>query len=91
LGWKGFVPLFGIGVVEEAEGHWQLMEGRASKMVGFIQLPAPPSASCLFGKSVLGRPDVNGLAKTPDHEQIADPVRNTLKADEAMAGHRGRV
>jgi hypothetical protein len=81
------VPLFGIGVVEEAEGHWQLLEGRGSKMVGFAQLPAPPSASGPFGKTVLVRPNENGLAKTPDREETADPVRNTLKAEEAMGGH----
>jgi hypothetical protein len=79
--WKGFVlvPLFlcigGIGV----EAQQLRVRRRGSKMVGFTwELTAPPSAKGALAENVLARPEERGLAKGPDLEHAADPMRNMM-------------
>ncbi len=51
-------------------------------VVGFTDkdklFPTPPSANSPLEKRVLVKPEDRGLAKTPDLEQAAEPVRNMV-------------
>ena len=55
-------------------------------VVGFTDkdklFPTPPSANSPLEKRVLVKPEDRGLAKTPDLEQAAEPVRNMVMARE---------
>ena len=71
------------------KGNVRERRGRTA-MVGFTDkdklFPTPPSANSPLEKRVLLKPEDRGLAKTPDLEQAAEPVRNMVSGRGGSGG-----